>query len=52
MKAADTPHTAIVTGAASGFGAVAARALHQAGHRIIVSDINGDAARRLTKDRT
>lgn len=50
MKAADTPHTAIVTGAASGFGAVAARALHQAGHRIIVSDINGDAARRLATE--
>jgi len=50
MKAADTPHTAIVTGAASGFGAVAARALHQAGHRIIVSDVNGDAARRLAAE--
>jgi 3-oxoacyl-[acyl-carrier protein] reductase len=47
MTAAATPHTAIVTGAASGFGAVAARALHQAGHRIVVSDIDGDAARRL-----
>lgn len=50
MKAADTPHTAIVTGAASGFGVVAARALHQAGHRIIVSDVNGDAARRLAAE--
>ena len=47
MTAAATPHTAIVTGAASGFGAVAARALHRAGHRIVVSDIDGDAARRL-----
>lgn len=45
-----TPHTAIVTGAASGFGAVAARALHQAGHRIAVSDIDGDAALRLATD--
>lgn len=45
-----TPHTAIVTGAASGFGAVAARALHQAGHRIVVSDIDGDAALRLATD--
>lgn len=45
-----TPHTAIVTGAASGFGAVAARALHQAGHRIVVSDIDGDAALRLATE--
>jgi 3-oxoacyl-[acyl-carrier protein] reductase len=45
-----TPHTAIVTGAASGFGAVAARALHQAGHRIAVSDIDGDAALRLAAE--
>lgn len=50
MTAADTPHTAIVTGAASGFGAVAARALHQAGHRIVVSDIDGEAARRLAAE--
>lgn len=45
-----TPHTAIVTGAASGFGAVAARALHKAGHRIVVSDIDADAARRLAAE--
>jgi len=50
MKAADTPHTAIVTGAASGFGAVAARALHQAGHRIVISDIDGEAAGRLAAE--
>lgn len=50
MTAADTPHTALVTGAASGFGAVAARALHQAGHRIVVSDIDGEAAQRLAAE--
>lgn len=46
----DTPHTAIVTGAASGFGAVATRALHQAGHRVVVTDIDGDAAQRLATE--
>lgn len=50
MTVADTPHTAIVTGAASGFGAVAARALHQAGHRIVVSDVDGEAAGRLAAE--
>lgn len=50
MTAADTPHTAIVTGAASGFGAVAARALHQAGHHVVISDIDGEAARRLATE--
>lgn len=50
MSAADTPHTAIVTGAASGFGAIAARALHEAGHRIVVSDIDEDGARRLANE--
>lgn len=50
MTVADTPHTAIVTGAASGFGAVAARALHQAGHRIVISDIDGEAAGRLAAE--
>jgi len=50
MTASDRPHTAIVTGAASGFGAIAARALRQAGHRILVTDIDGDAARRLATE--
>lgn len=50
MTATAPSHTAIVTGAASGFGAVAARALHQAGHRIVVTDIDGDAARRLAAE--
>lgn len=50
MTASDTSHTAIVTGAAAGFGAVATRALHQAGHRVVVTDIDGDAARRLAME--
>ncbi|MBN9064555.1 MAG: 3-oxoacyl-ACP reductase [Rhizobiales bacterium 65-9] len=50
MSAAASPHAAIVTGAASGFGAVAARALRRAGHRVLVTDIDGDAARRLASE--
>lgn len=45
-----TPHTAIVTGAAAGFGAVAARALHAAGHRLVVSDVDAEAAARLAAE--
>ena len=39
--------TAIVTGAAQGVGAGIARALHDAGHRVLIADINGDAAALL-----
>lgn len=37
--------TAIVTGAASGIGAATARALHDAGARVVVADVDGQRAR-------
>ena len=39
--------TAVVTGGASGFGAEVARALHRAGFRVIVTDLDAAAAAAL-----
>ncbi|WP_234990498.1 SDR family NAD(P)-dependent oxidoreductase [Aquimixticola soesokkakensis] len=47
MPLPDVTQTAVVTGAARGFGAVAARALHAAGYRVVLTDIDGDAAQAL-----
>jgi len=46
----DQIQTALVTGAASGFGAIAARALHAAGFRVVLSDIDGDACGALASE--
>jgi 3-oxoacyl-[acyl-carrier protein] reductase len=43
-------HTAVVTGGAAGFGATVARALHEAGYRLVIADIDGDAADRLARE--
>ncbi|MFZ3582985.1 glucose 1-dehydrogenase [Loktanella sp. DJP18] len=42
--------TAIVTGGGSGFGAGIARAFAAAGARVLVADINGDAARAVAAE--
>ncbi|WP_299147368.1 glucose 1-dehydrogenase [uncultured Tateyamaria sp.] len=42
--------TAIVTGAASGFGAGIARAFAAAGARVLVADLNGDGAREIATE--
>jgi len=42
--------TAIVTGAASGFGAGIARKFAAEGARVMVADINGDGARAITEE--
>ena len=41
---------AIVTGAASGFGAAIARAYIEAGAKVLLADINGEAAERLADE--
>ena len=38
------PKTAFITGAAQGLGAAIARALHGAGHRVVLADLNPDKA--------
>ena len=43
---------AIVTGGASGFGAGIARRFAEEGARVIVADLNGEAARALAAERT
>lgn len=43
----DIIQTAVVTGAASGLGAEIARALHRAGFRVVIADIDMDAATTL-----
>ncbi|PTQ13248.1 3-oxoacyl-ACP reductase [Sphingomonas oleivorans] len=40
-------HAALVTGGAKGLGAAIARALHAAGHRVAIGDIDGEAAQAL-----
>lgn len=41
------PHTAVVTGAAQGLGAEIGRALHRAGFRVVVSDVDVECANAL-----
>ena len=45
-----TCQTAVVTGGASGLGALTARALHRAGFRVVVTDLADDAAEDLARD--
>jgi 3-oxoacyl-[acyl-carrier protein] reductase len=47
MNGTPSDRTAIVTGAAQGVGAGIARALHAAGHPLLLCDINGAAAQSL-----
>lgn len=42
--------TALVTGGSQGLGAAISRALHDAGYRVAVSDIDETAARRLARE--
>lgn len=42
--------TAVITGAASGFGAIAARALHKAGFRVVITDIETSKAEALAAE--
>lgn len=50
MSFPDRPQVAIVTGAAAGFGAVVARTFHAAGSRVVISDVDADAAFRLASE--
>jgi len=45
-----TGRRALVTGGASGIGAACARSLASAGGRVIVADLDGDAAQRLARE--
>ncbi|MER2533841.1 MAG: SDR family oxidoreductase [Rhizobiaceae bacterium] len=45
-----TAQTAVVTGGAAGFGAAVSRALHEAGYRVVIADLNLDAAGRLARE--
>jgi 3-hydroxybutyrate dehydrogenase len=45
-----TGRRALVTGGASGIGAACARSLASAGARVIVADLDGDAAQRLARE--
>ena len=42
--------TAVVTGSARGLGAEIARALHRAGFRVIITDVDGDACTALASE--
>lgn len=42
--------TALITGAASGIGEACAREFAQAGARVIIADLNGDAAERIADE--
>lgn len=50
MPRPDQIQTAFITGGGSGFGAAAARALHKAGFRVVVGDINSSAAEALSAE--
>lgn len=50
MTKSTTPHAAVITGAANGFGAVLVRAFHAAGLRVVVSDVDAQAAARLAAE--
>ena len=45
-----TGKTAIVTGGASGFGAGIVRRFLQEGAKVMIADINGDAARQFARE--
>ncbi|WP_245155640.1 SDR family NAD(P)-dependent oxidoreductase [Paracoccus ravus] len=42
--------TAVVTGGASGFGAIAVRALHKAGFRVVITDVDLEPATALASE--
>jgi 3-oxoacyl-[acyl-carrier protein] reductase len=46
----DIIQTALITGGAKGFGACATRALHAAGFRVVIADIDSDAAHALAQE--
>lgn len=46
----DQIQTAVITGAARGFGAVAARALHRAGYRVVLTDLDSALAGELASE--
>ena len=46
----DVIQTAVITGGAKGFGAVAARTLHAAGFRVVITDLDQDAAGALASE--
>jgi 3-oxoacyl-[acyl-carrier protein] reductase len=46
----DEIQTAVITGGAKGFGAVATRALHAAGYRVVIGDIDMAAAGALASE--
>ncbi|MEQ5872454.1 SDR family oxidoreductase [Sagittula sp. NFXS13] len=46
----DKIQTALVTGGANGFGATATRALHAAGYRVVIADIDQEAAGKLASE--
>ncbi|WP_129139676.1 SDR family NAD(P)-dependent oxidoreductase [Modicisalibacter coralii] len=50
LPAPDKIHTAVVTGGARGFGAEAVRALHRAGFRVVISDIDPEPAAALASE--
>lgn len=50
MPSPDKIQTAVVTGGARGFGAEAVRALHRAGFRVVISDIEPEPAEALASE--
>lgn len=46
----DITQTAVVTGAAQGFGAMAVRALYEAGFRVVITDVDSAAAEALVSE--
>lgn len=46
----DVIQTAVITGGAKGFGAIATRTLHAAGFRVVITDLDQDAAGALASD--
>lgn len=45
----DVIQTAVITGGAKGFGASATKAMHAAGFRVVIADIDSDAAHELAQ---
>ncbi len=46
----DVIQTAVITGGAKGFGAIATRALHAAGFRVVITDLDQEAAGALASE--